>query len=276
VATLRLRYVHSFVDKTGRPRFYFRYRGKQWPLPGQPGAREFVERYDALLASVAITTARPALTAAVVFGPRTVGGVIEKYLASTEFTSTAPGTQRIYRTALDKLKEICGTALIVDLRERHIRQIRQRFTATSAADLAVMLLRMLWSFAKENLAMELGTNPAAEVRNLHRRSWQHEPWPDWVIEKFAAEARPRPNAKLALHLLLYTGQRVSDVARMRWDDFDGDGIQVCQLKTATKLWIHCHSKLKAALADTPRASSGFILTTRFGKGYTAFGLRQMI
>ena len=78
--------------------------------------------------------------------------------------------------------------MIADLQERHIRQIRKRFPATSKADLAVMLLRMLWVFAKEVLAMDLGPNPAAEIRNVHHHGWSHEPWPDWVIEKFEAEA----------------------------------------------------------------------------------------
>ena len=176
----------------------------------------------------------------VAFGPGTLGLVIEKYLASADYISKAQGTQRHYRVALDQLREICGRALIADLQERHIRQIRKRFTATSKADLAVMLVRMLWVFAKEVLAMDLGPNPAAEIRKLHRQGWSHEPWPDWVIEKFEAEAQPKPNAQLALMLLHYTGQRASDVVRMRWSDYDGEGIQVRQLKTGTPLWIPCH------------------------------------
>jgi integrase len=211
----------------------------------------------------------------VVFGPGTIGFVIEKYLANADYVSKAVGTQQVYRVALDKLKAIYGRALIADLKERHIRQIRQRFPATSKADLAVMLLRMLWVFAKEILAMDLGPNPAAEVRNLHRRGWSHEPWPERVIEKFEAEARPKPNAQLALMLLLYTGQRASDVGRMRWSDYDGEGIAVRQLKTGTPLWIPCHVKLKAALERTVRKSE-FILTTRYGKHYTAYSLCQMI
>jgi hypothetical protein len=78
MVTVRLRYVHGFVDRTGRARFYFRHRGKRWPLPGQPGTAEFVARYDQLL--------RECLTKGqarnVAFGPGTVGLVIEKYLGS--------------------------------------------------------------------------------------------------------------------------------------------------------------------------------------------------
>ena len=78
-----------------------------------------------------------------------------------------------------------------------------------------------------------------------------------VIEKFAAEARPKPNAQLALMLLLYTGQRASDVVRIRWSDYDGEGIAVRQLKTGTPLWIRCHTKLKIALDHAPRLPNSF-------------------
>jgi integrase len=271
MATVRLRYVHGFVDRTGRVRYYFRHRGQRWPLPGLPGSAEFATRYDELLHHC-LASAR---AGNVVCGPGTIGFVIEKYLAGGDYASKAPGTRRHYRASLDKLKEICGRALIADLKERHIRQIRQRFSATSKADLAVMLLRMLWVFAKEALAMDLGPNPAAEVRGLHHRGWSHEPWPERVIEKFEAEARPKPNAQLALMLLLYTGQRVSDVARMRWSDYDGEGIAVRQLKTGTPLWIPCHETLKTALERAERRSE-FILTTRRGKNYRADGLCRMI
>ena len=271
MVTVRLRYVHGFVDRTGRARFYFRHRGKRWPLPGQPGSAEFVARYDELLRQCMASTR----ASNVAFGPGTVGFIIEKYIASGDFTSKAPATIRVYRKILDRLKEICGGALIADLHERHVREIRKRFTSTSRSDLAVMLLGMIWTYAKEVLAMDLGVNPATDIQRLHRRGWSHEPWPAAVIEKFAVEARPKPNAQLALMLLLYTGQRASDVVRIRWNDYDGSGIAVRQLKTGTPLWIRCHTKLKIALDHAPRLSE-FILTNRYGNGYTAGGLCDLI
>jgi integrase len=270
MVTLRLRYVHGFVDRTGRARFYFRYRGQRWPLPGLLGSAEFGARYDELLRRYAATNQANN----VAFGPSTVGFIIEKYIASGDFNSKAPATIRIYRKILDRLKEICGGALITDLQERHVREIRKRFTSTSRGDLAVMLLGMIWTHAKEVLAMDLGINPARDIKRLHRREWSHEAWPDVVIEKFVAQARPKPTAQLALLLLLYTGQRASDVVRMRWSDYDGSGIAVRQLKTGTPLWIRCHEKLKAALDEAPRLSE-FILTGRYN-GYTAGGLCGMI
>src|SRR5262249_17516631 len=109
----------------------------------------------------------------------------------------------------------------------------------------------------------------------HKRAWSHEPWPDDFIERFEVHATPRPSTQLALLLLLYTGQRAGDVAAMRWDQYDGTGIKVCQSKTGATLWIPCHSRLKAAL-DRIERKSEFILTTRYGKGYSAHGLCNMI
>jgi integrase len=138
-----------------------------------------------------------------------------------------------------------------------------------------MLLSTLWIFAKEHLAMRLGPNPTTDIPRLHRRSWEHEPWPDEVIERFEAKARPRPNAPLALLLLLYTGQRLGDVAAMTWDRYDGVGITVRQQKTDALLWIKCHRRLREAL-DHHQRRSAFILTTQRGSGYNAGALGNMI
>jgi integrase len=273
MATMRLQYVHSFVDRTGRVRYYFRHRGKRWPLPGVPGSTEFSLRYDQLRRECAVSEPH---RDNVHFAPHTLGSVIEKWLASDGFTSKSNNTKRQYRRVVDQIKEMCGRALIVDLREEHVREIRSRFLpATFTADEAVMLLSTLWTFAKEHLAMKLGPNPTTDISKLHRQAWSHEPWPDQVIEKFEAEARPKPNAQIALLLLLYTGQRVGDVAAMRWDQYDGKGIAVRQEKTDALLWIPCHSRLKAALDQAERKSE-YILTTQQRSGYSAGSLGNMI
>jgi integrase len=273
MAMMRLRYVHSFVDKTGRVRYYFRHRGKRWPLSGVPGSTEFSLRYDQLSRECAVSEPR---NDNIHFAPHTLGSVIEKWVASDGFKLKAHSTKRQYRRLVDQIKEMCGRALIADLREEHVREIRSRFLpATFMADEAVMLLSTLWIFGKEHLAIKLGPNPTTDIRKLHRQAWSHEPWPNEVIEKFEAEARPKPNAQLALLLLLYTGQRVGDVAAMKWDRYDGKGINVRQEKTDTPLWIPCPSRLKDAL-DHAERKSDYILTTLRGGGYSPGALSNMI
>jgi hypothetical protein len=46
------KYVHGFIDRHGRPRFYFRRAGfKKIPLPGLPWSPAFMEAYEIALAA---------------------------------------------------------------------------------------------------------------------------------------------------------------------------------------------------------------------------------
>jgi hypothetical protein len=52
LANLRLKFVHTFKDRHGAPRHYFRRPGfKVIALPGLPGSTEFMRAYRAALAS---------------------------------------------------------------------------------------------------------------------------------------------------------------------------------------------------------------------------------
>jgi hypothetical protein len=52
MTTVRLCYVHSFVDRHGHARYYFRIRGQRWPLPA-PGDPGFLAAYEACKARIA-------------------------------------------------------------------------------------------------------------------------------------------------------------------------------------------------------------------------------
>jgi integrase len=232
-----------------------------------PGSSEFGSVYDGLYQQH-VAKLKPAIA----YAPATLGGVIEKYLASKEYQSKSRNTQRIYRRTLDPLKEIAGRGFIADLREHHVRQIRQKFLpSTSQADMAVIVLRILWVFAKEELALQLGVNPAGDIRRLHKNPKAYEPWTDDVIARFEDHVRTNSTAQMALLLLLFTGQRVGDVAAMKWSQYDGKGIGVRQQKTSAFLWIPCHVRLKAALDAAPRHSE-FIV----GKSFTGDGLSNVV
>lgn len=76
---VRLKYLHCFKDRHGRPRYYFRYRGQQWAIPA-PGAPGFATAYDALLKHIKVNPHRSA--ASVEFMPGSLGWTIEKFMQS--------------------------------------------------------------------------------------------------------------------------------------------------------------------------------------------------
>ena len=210
---VRLKYLHCFCDRHGRPRYYFRYRGQQWPLPA-PGREGFANAYDALLAH--IKTNPLAARHNVKFMPGSLGWAIEKFLSSPLFNEKAENTKRAYRRILDQLRQSYGAGLLRHLLPKHVRQIRQEIasTSTTGADIAMSLLSALWEFAVEQLGLdELGADPTHGVKRIHEVKREHEPWPAELIERFLREARP--SLCWAVKLALYTGQRRSDLVKMK-------------------------------------------------------------
>ena len=174
MTTVRLRYVHSFVDRHGHARYYFRIRGQRWPLPA-PGDPGFMAAYEACKARIAAGAIPPTR---VMFGPGTLGWVVERFVSSDDYRRRAHETRRSDRLILDELRRHAGTGLFRDLRSRHVKVIRDHFRAafsTSSADKAVGLLSVLWVFADEHLSLDLEAKPTTGVRRIHKAMSEREP-----------------------------------------------------------------------------------------------------
>jgi integrase len=269
---VRLKYLHCFTDRHGKPHCYFRYRGQQWRLPA-PGAEGFATAYDALLAHI---TANP-LSARhnVEFMPGSLAWAIEKFLASPLYNERAETTKQNYRRVLDQLRQSYGTGLLRDLEPRHVRRIRNEIAAgsTTAADIAMSLISALWEFATEQLGLELDADPTHGVKRVHKVAHEHEPWPLELIERFLREARP--SLRWAVKLALYTGQRRSDLVKMKWSQFDGEFIEVRQQKTGALLSIPCHKALRVELEKMPRVAETILVGER-GASLTGSSLSVMV
>jgi integrase len=272
VTNVRLKYLHCFCDRHGRARYYFRYRGQQWPLPA-PGTEGFASAYDALFARI---KANPlAVRHNVEFIPGSLGWAIEKFLSSPLFSEKAENTKRGYRRILDQLRQSYGAGLLRDLEPRHVRRIRNEIAATSttAADIAMSLISALWEFATEQLGLELDADPTHGVKRVHKVAHEHEPWPQELIDRFLREARP--SLRWAVKLALYTGQRRSDLVKMKWSQFDGEYIEVRQQKTGALLSIPCHGQLRTELESVPRIADTILVGER-GAPLTGDSLSVMV
>jgi integrase len=269
---VRLKYLHCFTDRHGKPHYYFRYRGQRWPLPA-PGAVGFATAYDGLLAHIKANPFRSAAT--VEFMPGSLGWVIEKFLGSPLYSNRAESTRRNYRRILDQLRGKWGAGLLIDLQPHHVRQIRNELAAksSSTADIGVGLISTLWNFATEQLGQhKLGADPAYSIKRVHEGRREHEPWPQELIERFMQE---KPSLRLAVKLALYTGQRRSDLVKMKWSDFDGELIQVRQQKTGTLISIPCHKELRVELERMARVADTILVGDR-GKSISSITLAAAI
>jgi len=101
----------------------------------------------------------------------------------------------------------------------------------------------------------------------------HRGFHTWVGDEISAYEIRHPvgtKARLAMALMLYTGQRKSDAVRMGWQHINGDRIAVRQQKTKKLLWITFHEELKAILEQTPRTNMTSLMT-EYGKPFTGNG-----
>jgi integrase len=264
----KLKYVTSFRDRHGRRRYYFRYRHQKFKLPGKPGDPEFHETYARCLAGVNNKTLGRDENLAYLKG--SIGWVIEKFIVSdVGLGKLKKGTQRNYRRWLDTIKAEVGRFQIKDLTPVAVRAMRDSIKVKSAAttaDMCVMVVSVLWKFAIEFCHLPLGHNPATGVARVHTDRKSHKPWPDHVVDKALIDSDAI--LRLAVSLLLYTGQREGDVIRMKWADIRDDEIFVVQEKTNTKVWIPLHRDLKALLDVTPHVSD-FILNSTLGRPFSS-------
>ena len=262
----KLKYVTGFKDRHNKRRDYFRYRGQKFKLPGKPGSVEFMAAYARYLADVE-SGALGRKDLGYIKG--SIGWVIEKFNAddSVGLGKLKPGSQRNYRRWLDTIKAEIGQFQIGNLTPVAVRAMRDSIKLKSApttADACVMVVSVLWQFATEFCHLPLGHNPAHGVARVHTEKRSHQPWPDQVVDR--ALSASDPILRLALQLLLSTGQREGDVIRMKWSDIRDDEIFVVQEKTGNKVWIPLHCDLRALLDRTPRIGDS-ILNSSWGRPF---------
>jgi len=122
-------------------------------------------------------------------------------------------------------------------------------------------------------AVEIGLradDPTRDVRAIRVKSDGFHSWTDAEIAQFEKRHPIGSRARLALALLLYTGQGRSDVVRMGRQHIRDSVLHIRQQKTGAELAIPVHPDLAAIVAETPADHLTF-LTTQFGQSFKTAG-----
>jgi integrase len=256
------KFEQAFIDRNGKPRFYFRRLGfKSVPLPGLPWSPKFMEAYEAAL------TGQPLQIGTSRAKPGTVSAAIAGYYCDQSFLALAPSTQRPLRGILERFRAEHGDKRIALLQRQHIVTLlrsRKRFAARHW----LKAIRALMKYAVEIGLRE--DNPAAGVKLPSLRTDGYHTWTEDEIKQFEARHGQGTRARLALSLLLYTGQRRGDVIRMGRQHIRDGVLHIRQQKTGIELAIPVHAILAANIADTP-SDHLTLLTTQTGKPFSAAG-----
>jgi len=256
------KFVQGFIDRHGRRRFYFRRPGfKRMPLPGLPWSPEFMAAYEEALAGQIMQIGGSRVR------PGTMRALAISYYNSLGFRSLKPSSQAIYRRIIDRFCREHGDKRAATLQREHIVKLMATRKPGSANGLQKVLRVMMQHAIETGLRAD---DPTRDIKAIIVKTDGHHTWSESEIEQFEERHAIGSRARLALALLLYTGQRRSDVVRMGRQHIRDGFLHFRQLKTGAELSIPVHADLEAIIAESAAGQMTF-LTTEFGKPFTAAG-----
>lgn len=271
---VRLRHVHRAAHRDGRPRWLLRVPGcRAVTLPGEPGSPEFMQAYQRGIEAAAPAGHRLA--------PGSLDALAVSYYASAGFLALRASTQTAYRRLVEELRTGYGARPVRLIEPRHIEtMIAAKAGTPTAANHRLRTLRHLMAHAGK-IGM-IRQDPTRGVDRVAYRTDGYHTWNEAEIGAFEAKFPSGSRERLAFALLLYTGQRRSDVVRMgrqHLRDVTVDGqsvrvIEVAQVKTGRRLAVPIHPALAVEIDQTPRDLLPF-LRTAYGRGFSPRGFYNL-
>jgi integrase len=188
-----------------------------------------------------------------------MGALIAAFYQAAEFKQLSEASQKTYRRELERFRAVHGDKRVVTIQAAHVRKLMDAKADTpAAANRLRQLLRQLMQFAVERGWRK--DDPTIGVRKVRYAKDPFTPWSDEDIAAFEARWPIGTRARLALALLIYTGQRRGDVIRMGRQHIRSGRLELRQGKTGTALVLPLHPELQAVLAATEGDHLTFLVT----------------
>jgi integrase len=191
----------------------------------------------------------------------TFAAVIRAYMTSPKFDSLADTTRSHYRHLLglaerpDTLGGLSVEVIRPALVQAFLDGLADRPAQQQSARTALRAVEK-WAIVRDLLPYPITTGTEAPGS-----AGGHEPWTDEEVA--LAERCCKPHLARVVTLASNTGQRGSDLVRMRWTDieeYEGrPGINVTQKKTGLKIWIPFTQDLARAISTWERRPAPILL-----------------
>lgn len=263
-----LPYIHSYRDRHGHPRYYYRRPGiKKIPLPGIPGSPEFIASYQAAAEAGAASTAVARKPIGIDRNHQdSVARWVALYLESATFAVLAPDTRRTRRNLLERFRRKNGERSAVTLDQDTIEAMVGKLSPVVARNFLKALRPWLKWCVKQKLRKD---NPALAVEKPHYKTDGYNTWPETYVEKYRKQHPVGTKARLAFELLVNTGAARADIVRLGRQHIRGDLFVFRRHKTGVLVEIPILPDLRAVLPD--HGSDLTFLLTDFGKPFSDAG-----
>ncbi|MGG7580990.1 tyrosine-type recombinase/integrase [Rhizobium sp. Nf11,1] len=271
--------------RTREPRYYFRAAGrKKVRLHQEPGTQNFEDEVACARLGIPYVPLdekpRPKPEAPKDVKAGTIDWLIAEYKRRTvgkisqgKWTRRANMLEEIAEFHFGKKKARVGGLPFLDLKRRHVLKIRDELRSTPGAQNEVKrAISAMFSWAIDNDIAE--TNPAAKIKLLYSGDGYHT-WTVPEVRQYEAKHPAGSKARLMLHLALYTGLRLDNLAVLGRQHIR-DGVLTMRPGKTKKssgvvVEIPVLPELQRTIDESQTGNLTFLIT-EFGKPFTTNGL----
>lgn len=260
-------------------------------LPGEPHSPEFDKAYQAaILGRSAAIVQMPGAAS-----PKSLKAAYRILKSDNGWGNLDPKSKIRYQQTIERIlsvpvgggKEV-GDGPIEELRRTHVKAILATFRhAPHMERVALLCLRKLIAVALDEEWIDV--DPTYNMSRSPQTDG-HKTWPLEMMQRYEKKWPIGTRQRTAYALALWLGNRVSDVARLKWSDrttkhfMDGDtlhsveGFEIVQFKGRKRgksLFLPMTPMLEFALWPLTRRAKTVLTTTR-GRAYTDGSLTKMM
>lgn len=271
--------LYEEMDRHGNVRLYYRKRpGKRIRMRERPGTQAFEDEYKRVSA---ISQKPVAKSKGPV--PGSIRWLIERYYRGATFRRLDPSTQRVRTRILERIAKRIGTAQYSGLTTAQIVRMRdEKADVPESANSIVKTLRQLFSWACDPEQKLATINPARDVKYLApNKVGGHTPWEEPHAQRYEEKWELGTKQRLLFDFFLYTGARISDVAkfgpqmvragRLHFNEFKGR--QKTLKQHSMRILAPLQASIDAYYRDHPEAKKHLVfMLTEHGEAHTTKGL----
>lgn len=261
------KWVSEFRDRHGKPRYRFRRKHfAQYLFRHAPGTEGFRAEYRACIDGVA---AEPITAGVERIKPGSFHDLITRYYRSPDFLDPSDRTRVVYRGVIERWRANYGDALVRDLEPRHVEDMMSEMLPhRTAANMLRKRLRALMQFAIRQ-SMATG-NPVIATKPYKVAGTGFHTWSEEEIARYQSRHSVGSKARLALDLMLWTGQRGGDARLMGPPHVRNKRLVVTQEKTGATVSLPILPALAESIMAAPSGGLVFLLSEH-GKPFSRKG-----
>jgi integrase len=258
------RWVSEYRDRHGKPRYRFRRKGyAQYLFRHSPGTEGFRQEYKGCCDGIGAEKIEPGADH---IAPGSFDDLISRYYRSPDFLDPGARTQEVYRGVIERWRVKYGKAKVRDLEARHVADMMaEMLPHRTAANMLRKRLRALMQFAIRQGMLD--RNPVLATKPYKVDSTGFHTWSEDEIDRFEARHPIGTKARLALDLMLWTGQRGGDARIIGPQHIKGKRLVITQQKTGATVSLPILPALARSIMSTPSGGLVFLLSEH-GKPYS--------